>query len=168
MKALLNYFTGVTLLLFLYSCLKPEVVPPVPAIEFKDYIKYGIDSADVSITFKDGDGDVGLEQSDTLPPFDPSSTYYNNIYLVYYYKGSDGLFHKYFNIPTQDTLKYAYRIPNITPTGQNKILDGEIKVTLRPAPIYVSGHTVVRFDVYIYDRALNKSNVITTPEITVP
>jgi hypothetical protein len=151
----------------LYSCIKPEQVSPIPNIKFKSFIKFGLDSADFTISFKDGDGDIGLDPQDTFPPYNTGTETYYNLFMKYYFKKTDGSFVAYYNPNTNDTLVFKYRIPDITPIGQNKTLDGDIKVKLS-APYFVPGHTVFKFDVYIYDRALNKSNVITTPEITAP
>lgn len=147
------------------SCLKPKEFPKTPSIEFKDFVKRG-DSADFIISFKDGDGDIGLNQADTSGNFAPNQPYYYNLVMYYEYKKVDGSFSK-FVLPNGDTLTYKYRIPNITPTGVNKGIDGDIKVLLS-APYYYPGHTAIKFEAYIYDRALNKSNVIVTSEITVP
>src|SRR5688572_4520553 len=128
-----------------FSCIKKKEYPIVPLIEYKDLIRYGKDSADVVFTFKDGDGDIGYDQKDTFPPFNPSSVYYSNFYMRYLYKNSAGDFVEYvYLVPplhkVKDTLNWAYRIPNITPNGQNKVLDGEIKVRLY-APYFEHTHT---------------------------
>jgi hypothetical protein len=148
------------------SCIKKDEYSPVPSIEFKDFVKRGTDSADFIITFKDGDGDIGLNQWDTTGSYSSTSPYYYNLVMKYFYKKSDGTFEQ-FVLPGGDTLVYSYRMPDITPQGQNKALSGEIMVNML-APYYYPGHTTIRFDVYIYDRELNKSNVVTTPEIIVP
>jgi hypothetical protein len=58
------------------------------------------------------------------------------------------------------------RIPNITPEGQNKTLEGEIDIAL-----YInnplSSFDTIKFQAYIFDRALHQSNTIETPEIVV-
>lgn len=163
---------GIVGLVF-YGCIKTQDVPPVPAITYKNFVKYGKDSADMVITFKDGDGDIGANPGDTAPPFNVNGKYYFNMVMVYYYKGTDGNFHRYKDPTAKDSFSVGYHIPYVTPTGKNKILDGEIRARLL-SPFYpVVGfqkplHPVIRFDIYIYDRALHKSNVITTPEILVP
>ena len=65
-----------------------------------------------------------------------------------------------------DTLFYSYRVPNITPDGQYKALDGQIKIKLRTAPLF-GPHTIVKFEITLKDRAGNKSNMVSTNEITV-
>ena len=125
-KVYLRYAGCVLLISFFFnSCKKPKEIPPLPVIVYKNFVKYGSDSAQFIFTFKDGDGDIGLNQRDTFPPFNSSSVYYYNLYMIYYYKATDGKFYPYDNVAgtsVMDTLQYTYRIPNITPKGQNKIL----------------------------------------------
>ncbi len=68
--------------MILGSCFDPPTYSNIPGIEFNDlYFAKGTltDTLSVSIKFKDGDGDVGLAQGDTLSP-------YNN---KFYYRLSD-------------------------------------------------------------------------------
>ena len=147
----------------LSSCVKEKSFPPEPVIAFKEFIKLGPDSADCVITFNDGDGDIGILASDLTSP--------NDFRMKYLYKDIDGVF-KPFDIipatPAMDTLFYEYRVPNLTPEGQYKALNGEIKAKLRAAPIYGPGHTVVKFEITLRDRAGHLSNMVSTNEITVP
>jgi len=156
------------LLVVFYACVKKGYVSPIPVIAYENFITYGKDSALFSFTFKDGDGDIGLSQGDTLPPFNSTGAYYYDLIMTYYFQETDGSFHTYFNpLPTvNDTQTFKYRIPNITPQGQDKVLQGEIKVTMY-SPYFITGHTVVKYNAFIYDRALHKSNVILTPPIKV-
>lgn len=153
------------------SCFKPVAYPDEPSIEFKDFIVKG-DSAILSINFIDGNGDVGIDPSNLLPPFDTASFYHYNLYLEYYEK-MEGQWVKGTidpngnNFPTGDTINFAFRIKNLTPTGQNKTLKGVINVTLEP--IYynlISNHSdSIKFRISLYDRALNRSNFVETPLI---
>lgn len=142
------------------GCLEPEKFPDEPRITFKEFRQFG-DSASLVIAFTDGDGDLGLDPSDTQPPFDSASTYYFNLFLEY-----DELRNGEWVRPPL-LLPYYYRIPRITPTGQNKALDGEIAVAIKPWPITVPPFDTVRFSAMLVDRALNESNVEVTPAIKV-
>ena len=87
------------------------------------------------------------------------------------YKGTDNLFHPFDAIDStavMDTLFYSYRVPNLTPDGQYKALNGDIIAKLRVPPIYVPGHTIVKFEITLTDRAGHKSNIVTSNEITLP
>ena len=78
------------------SCKKPKTYSPEPSITFKDLVKntnsQGLDeSADLTISFVDGDGDIGLAESDTMPPFNPESVYYYDFYISFF-KKNNGVF----------------------------------------------------------------------------
>lgn len=109
----------------LSACLKTEVFPKEPHIAFKSYTQ-SPDSSELTISFTDGDGDIGLDQGDTLAPYNPGSTWYHN-FFVDYYKKENGAW-----VLQQFTLPLYYRIPVITPTGQNKALQGDITVEISP------------------------------------
>jgi hypothetical protein len=145
------------------ACVKEKTFPPQPVIEFKEYISHGLDSADCIISFKDGDGDVGILAGDTITP--------NDYVMKYLYKDVDGIYKPFDAIDTtavMDTLFYSYRVPNLTPDGQYKALDGEIKAKLRAAPIYFPGHHDIKFEITLRDRAGHLSNRVTTSEIHIP
>lgn len=156
--------------LLLTGCLKTEEFPPEPAILFKSFEQFG-DSASLTITFTDGDGDIGLSQGDTLAPFHLGGAYYNNMVLEYH-------------LLEAGTWEFKFaigaRIPVITPTGQNKALEGEIARAIQaiqipgtPLQPWYNGLSdadagdTVRFDVRINDRALHTSNMATTGNIVL-
>ena len=143
------------------SCVKEKKFPPQPAIVFEKFVTYGHDSADCFITFKDGDGDIGILAGDATSPDD--------LKMKYLFKDSGGIFQPIdssFGTTPFDTLFYSYRVPNITPDGQYKALDGEIKIKLRTAPLF-GPHTVVKFEITLRDRAGHRSNMVETNEIIV-
>lgn len=146
------------------SCVKEKNFPTTPVIEFKQYIKYGLDSADCIIKFKDGDGDIGIVEGDTVSIPD--------LIMKYLYKGSDNLFHPFDAIAGTakfDTLFYPYSVPDLTPKGQFKALDGEIKIKLRSAPLYYYPyHKTIKFEITLRDRSGHLSNMVSTDEITLP
>ena len=148
----------------LSSCMKKESFSNIPEIAFAGYYnlfdttkiaKRGV----LTISFQDGDGDIGLNPWDDYPPFDTSSVYYYNYYIDYYEKRNGSFVKVELNIPLR------YRIPDLTPDDPNKAIKGIIvdTIPLNPAPVY----DTIQFSLFIYDRALNKSNVIFTPEIVV-
>ncbi|MGV3638245.1 MAG: hypothetical protein ACO1NQ_11450 [Flavobacteriales bacterium] len=146
----------------LSGCLKTEEFPATPAIQFKSFEFFG-DSASLTISFTDGDGDVGLDATDIAPPYDTSSVFYYNLFL----EQSERI-NGVWNVVEFDEPVY-YRIPRITPTGQNKALEGEIAVAIDPFPFFITGNAdTVRFSVELVDRALNRSNKVFTSDIIVP
>ena len=159
----------------LTSCRKVEKFPDTPYIEFKSFTR--IYNPDLEIYdrgvlhfyFQDGNGDIGLNNGDTLPPYNQSSKYYYNLIITYFEMQNGELKEVpivWFNSETEkyDTLSLSARIPNLTPQGINKAISGEIHDTLF---IYNfnSNYDTIKFDAYIYDRALNASNSISTPLI---
>ena len=142
------------------GCLKTEEFPNEPLISFKSY-EQGADSARLTISFTDGDGDIGLAQGDTLSPFNPGSHWYHN-FFVDYYKMQNGQWEL-----QVFTLPLYYRIPVITPTGQNKTLEGDIAVEISALVLPQLPGDTVRFGVHIADRALHESNTVFTEAIVV-
>jgi hypothetical protein len=149
----------------LHACKKGEQFPVEPAIKFKALEKFsdanGLDTALVlSITFTDGDGDIGLKAEDINPPFEPGSEYYYNLYATYFIE-QNGVF-----VPLPVSAVNGYRIPFIENNSNNKAISGEIKIDLEILGLnLIAPEGNFRFEVYIYDRALHKSNVITTDAV---
>ena len=67
--------------------------------------------------------------------------------------------------PQDPLYPTPYRIPYLERLGQNKILKGEITVTLL-YNFYEPGDTIL-YDFYVVDRATNESNIESTCEIPV-
>ena len=150
------------MLLFSAGCMKKESFPDTPQIGLNGfqlvfdtslYAKKGV----LSVTFQDGDGNLGLSERDTLSPYDKSGPYYYNFVITYFEK-QNGVF----KTVTLDP-PFSGRLPLLSPNYPNKAIKGVIVDTLpmNPAPVF----DTVKFEVFLYDRALNKSNVVTTPEI---
>ncbi|MBV6406044.1 MAG: hypothetical protein GFGODING_02829 [Flavobacteriales bacterium] len=132
-----------------------------PHIAFKSFTTHG-DSASLVITFTDGDGDIGLGQGDTLPPFDVAPWFYN--LFVEYEERQNGAWVR----PTL-LLPLYYRIPVIAPTGQDKTLEGELAVALTPWPtVPNTPYDTVRYTVRLVDRALHESNTVNTGPVVLP
>jgi hypothetical protein len=141
----------------MYSCQKKEEYPTIPQIEYEGMIKIynqvlaKYDRGVLKISFKDGDGDIGLRDFEVSPPYD-----YN--LFVKYFELQNG---QPVRVVIADSNEFNARIPVLTPAGSIKSIKGEIEDTLF---IYnfQSPFDTIKFDVYLTDRALNKSNTITT------
>ncbi|MBX7094128.1 MAG: hypothetical protein K1X56_05360 [Flavobacteriales bacterium] len=143
----------------LSSCLDPVQFPPEPAIVYSHFEQYG-DTGVVFITFTDGDGDIGLDENQTSPPYDTSSIYYYNLFIKYYEK-VDGVFQQGIAVDGSP-IAFNFRVQNITPDGQNKALQGEIRVTLAPSfynPLSADSDTIM-YKIQLCDRALHMSNEV--------
>jgi hypothetical protein len=148
--------------LLLSSCMKKESYPDIPEIAFQGfttqfdsgmYARRGI----LTISFRDGNGDIGLRPDQKEPPFDTGSIYYYN-YIIDYYEKQNGTF-----VKVELDPPFNARIPYLTPDDPNKAIKGIIVDTLMLNPMPL--HDTVKFKFFIYDRALNKSNVDSTPPI---
>ena len=153
----------VVFLLLMISCKKQETYPVEPSIEFLGFTKLFRDSAVyvsrgvLSISFTDGDGDLGLGIGDTLPPYQPGGDYYYNL-VIRYFEKQNGIYHQ-----VDLTPPYSARIPVLTPEQENKNIKGVITDTLdlNPSPVF----DTIRLEIFLYDRALYQSNVVSTPDI---
>lgn len=148
--------------LALSGCLRTEEFPTEPVIVFKSFAHYG-DSSSITISFTDGDGDIGLDQGDTLAPYNPASLWFHNFFVDIYKKQSGAWVEQELAIP------YYYRVPNLTPAGQNKALEGDIAVALNQVffGLAETGDTM-RFEVRLADRALHMSNRVSSEAVIVP
>lgn len=144
------------------SCMKRETYPVIPHIAFENFT-LEFDSGQyarrgyLTISFKDGDGDIGLYPGQTNPPFDTGSIYYYN-FIIDYYERQNGIF-----VLRELDPPYHARIPNLTPNSADPAIRGFITDTLilNPMPVY----DTVMFKFRIYDRALHSSNTDSTPPI---
>ena len=134
-------FIVICFALVLSSCLKPQEFPLEPIIEF-DSFSVMRDSAVLTISFTDGDGDIGYKESDTTGNFAPDKLYHHNLFLEYYdLSGND--------------ISFLYRVPYLTPNGNNTALKGKIEVTLEPSyfnPLSSQSDTVM-YKITLVDRS---------------
>lgn len=158
-----NTVKCLALLLILAGCKKVVNYPDTPAISFTSVVSK--DSSDVlqnpvkrvTLTFHliDGNGDMGLSATDTTGPFNRDSAFYYNLFIQES-KKENGIFTE---VPAPGGLK-TYRIPNLTPTGQNKTLIADISVTIEYP--YSLADTLpfkeFRYEFYVVDRSFNLSN----------
>lgn len=162
----------IAIALIISSCIKPKEFSTTPEITFKDFIELK-DSALFVFSFTDGDGDIGLDTNDKYPPFNPpvvnredttknipAGEFYYNFYMDLWEK-QNGVFMKHVSNPP-----FNYRIPRITPLGQNKTLEGDISITMIKGYSASSADTI-KFTAFMYDRAQHKSNIIETTEIII-
>ena len=162
-------------ILILSACRKPVDFPDIPAITFESFEIYQ-DSAFVSINFQDGDGNIGLNAEDDEGDFaliyQPEyNIFHHNFFLDFYlWENNEWVWQDYIPEDENDpTSPYYYRIPPLDPEGKDKNLEGTIRVKLSPfPPIDFSSEDRIRIEVQLADRSLNLSNLVTTPEYTIP
>ena len=143
------------MLTLFFACKKREAFSDIPYLEFRHYeLKDNVDAlgnitklCELHIYFTDGDGDIGLFEQDTIPPFD-----YN--LFVNYYEMNNG------NLQIQNlTLPYHIRIPNLTPIGQNKSLKVDVKYDV---DVTYRNSDSIKFELKLFDRALNESDWVSS------
>ena len=68
----------------------------------------------------------------------------------------------------RNEIEYKYRIPELTPSGSNIAIQGNFDIKISGTGITdESSSQKVDYDIYVKDRAANKSNTITTSSITI-
>lgn len=133
------------------SCLKDNDFAEVPAIDFVEFVSFTnesdeVDSAKFVFNFQDGDGDLGSDNPLEI-----------NCYLIYEEKNGSSIT----TFPEIDDREY--NLPNLTPNANDKNIEGEISLILKPAPIFnILTDSSYRYKCYVIDRAGNSSNVIYT------
>ncbi|MFT4521129.1 MAG: hypothetical protein ACI8ZN_000053 [Bacteroidia bacterium] len=153
----------------LWSCgPSDDVEKRTPEISFVGYeVLKDLDQKDslliLTISYADDDGDIGLTDADTFPPFNGGSPFNNNLFISIKERKGSGYQDIYFP-GTSDTTDFNQRIPNLTPTGKNKKISGFIDIRLDATPNYLYPDTIECF-MQIADRDLNVSNKIMTGPI---
>ena len=163
------------------SCQKPVEYPVEPKISYGGFTYlFNADSTFsgegvVSFSYTDGDGDLGLDDGDTLPPFGFHDAHYYNM-VIDYLKCVDGEFVKTPllspHVPTNpgdtlvlyDTVTFNARFKRLRELEEPKAISGtmEYKLTVQNP---FSPNDTVKFEIRILDRALHESNVIQTEAI---
>jgi hypothetical protein len=151
----------------LYSC-EPPIFSEVPTITFKGATtNKDADTLILTITFRDGDGDLGISGTDTAADFN---------YLIEAQKKLDGEFKTVvlpqFTPGVQSTLNG--RFPVLKPDGQPGPIEGDLDYTIgliEPPDLtnelYIMPFDTLQFKIYILDRAGHRSNQVTSSEVVV-
>ncbi len=145
------------LLLILSSCFDNPNYPDEPVLTYTSFTIEG-DSADLSFDFTDGNGDIGLSESQVDPPYNQGSYYYYNLYVQYWEK-DDVLGWVPGYDSNGDSIIFKYRIKPILEGNKEKALRGNISVSIEPIfynPTSPNSDTI-RYRFQLIDRALNKS-----------
>jgi len=155
-------------LLVAAGCKKLPTYPDVPVLEYNSVTFTQGDfgpTFTLTATVTDGDGDLGYHDSGNGEFDSLSSPYYKNfVVTVEILRNNDWV-----DVRTVDTLytDVGSRLPYLTPTGAYKALKAEIHKTDYMPLDNLNPTETFRFTAFVYDRALHKSNTITTPEFTV-
>lgn len=135
----------ITLAVTLAACSKEEPITEVPHIEFVSVSPAQAQAFEDNIIFtifyQDGDGDLGENNPDV-----------KNLFLK----------------DNRNAIVYEYRVEQLAPDDANISIQGELNIELSGTGITDgSQQQSATFDIYLVDRAGNKSNTITTSSITI-
>ena len=167
MKYLQFIFVFVLFAFAMASCLEDKSFPPEPEITFRSFEVEGT-GAVLSIDFTDGDGDIGLDQSDTTGVNCPDTCrYYYNLFCEYYELQNGTWTHIPLD-PALGQIPFYYRVPNVSPSGQNPALNGIIEIDMPSYYLIGTGFDTCRFEVTLADRMINESNTVRTRTFLKP
>lgn len=151
-----NYFKNIAIIFMLsivfIACNKLETYDDRPIITESSYeLLKDVSGNDTSLlvkfTYTDGNGDVGLTDADSISPYDANV-------MIDYFEKIDGVYTKILIPGTTDTLNFNSRIKKF---GSNNPTKAEVQVKVDVSILLAD---TVRFDVYILDKQLNRSNTV--------
>lgn len=156
------------LVVMLSSCLKQVDYPNRPDIEYLGFFPNPnatskVDSLGyVKFSFTDGDGDLGVDDADTVNyPFRKYDPYHFNLFIRYFER-QNGVF--VLVEPPDTTLRFNARFRRLTSDGGNGSIQGEMNVGVVGN---ISPYDTIRYEMYIVDRALNHSDTIATEPLVI-
>ena len=137
--------TYILIVLLLFACKKDDALSVVPTIEFQSIspsiAQEYIDDIIITISYADEDGDLG----ENFPDID-------NLFVE----------------DNRNGIVYHYRIPQLAPNGNEISIEGNFNIKINGTGITdESSSQQVSYAIYAQDRAGNKSNTITTSNITI-
>lgn len=142
----MRYFSALLLVCILISCSKDEdQISEVPSLELISIGPSSVvqfeDSVVIRLSYEDGNGDLGGFPADSV-----------NLFVV----------------DTRNGVPFEFRIQELVPGGAEVPIKGTLNVTLQNLFLTGSGSQEnATFNIYAYDRAGNKSNVVKTPGVIV-
>jgi len=142
----------------------------VPLIELESVEQLkNVDGKDsiikVSLYYQDGDGDIGLTETDTSAPFNLGSPFFHNLPVTYLVPNGMGEYKEFVNPSTNRPYGNQHeRVPYLTPSGKYKSISGTIDVFLSANPALANPDSL-KFEIKLMDRDLNVSNTVTTEVI---
>lgn len=189
----LKAFLFIGILLTCTTCLTKPEFDQIPSIEFLGITKVfipgdttggvgvggsiggsGSDFITISVRLRDGDGNVGLNPSDTAEPFQPfimidGENIVNekrNNYIVNLYRKVDGEF-VLFEFDSEGFVIEG-TIPRLKDDDENGPVEADLDYSfVIRSSTYEFRNDTVRFDVKVLDRDLNESNTIVTDTLVI-
>jgi hypothetical protein len=159
---------GVVATVAMMGCLPDPAFPDEPALTFValEELAGVADGRNLVLHFTDGDGNVGLAQSDTLAPFCPTCDHHQNLKCEYDELRNGEWTHIPLN-PEAGQVPFYYRVHRVEPSGTDPAQNGTIEVEM--ATWYLpTAYDTLRFRITLEDRDLNLSNEVVTPAFVKP
>lgn len=164
------------------SCLEPPDYSDTPSIDFESISSERISDANgvfdrvtIIVSYRDGDGDLGVDNDEKtadspwarLKPDGTLNPFHNNYYFTPFLRNAQNEFVE-LALPDPN-FNYNSTYPRLVGDDRKAPLRGDLKFSYD----FFQGNPfrrgqVVRFNVSIFDRALNQSNTVTTDPITIP
>lgn len=167
-------------LFFLTGCFSEPNYPDTPQITFvslknlKSIGTANTDSVVITLFFKDGNGDLGLNSTDTFPPFSDRNSdgtvnrFRHNFFCDVERLNENGEF-----VPVtfaSQNFNLNSRFPILNTLEKETALEGDLRYSI---PLIITSFSpvkkgdILRYKISIADRTLNESNVIVTEPMTV-
>ena len=152
-------YLAVMLGMLAFSCKEEIKFPDEPTIKLvsavtsveQNQLGTDVNRTVLTFSFTDGDGDIGLSEVQTAAPFD------FNLFVIRI-AIKDGV--------DQNPELLKFRIPVLKPSAGNTGIQGELDVQLDVISITFPEDSL-RYELYLLDRALNSSNIISTSTISL-
>lgn len=135
----------IVILLLAMGCAKDGPISAIPEISFVSATPQTVtafaDSLAITISYRDGDGDLGENDTDD-----------NNLFME----------------DSRNGVVYGFRIRQLAPDDAVITIEGNLNVAVPNVPIIGSGNSeTFTYTIHVLDRAGNESNRISTSAITV-
>lgn len=130
---------------FISSCNTAGEISEIPEVSFESVAPNVVteyqDSLVFTISYRDGDGDLGENNTDN-----------DNVFVQ----------------DSRNQVTYGFRVQQLAPDNANIAIQGNMNVTL-PNTAIVNGGTSesVSYTIWVVDRAGNESNKVTSSTVTV-
>ncbi len=151
---------------FSAACTRAKDLPVEPVI---NSLSFDAQTKQMVVDFSDGDGDFGISPTDPDFPeyLDSDSTqrnpYYYNLWIDYFEKREG----EWVRVETPGS--FNFRIPVLTPEGQNKQLEVTVTNDLSfDLPLPTAESDTIKFKVTLVDRAKHESVPEETDAIYLP
>ena len=177
----------------LWTCQTPPNFSDTPKIKFLELKELDANTLGLVIEFEDGNADLGLTSQQINPPYneydyilpngdtvgfpDPNAvdsvknlTFSNAILSTWVMR--NGVFQEAYygiNLQTLDTIiRPDLRFPPVSQKVENAPVSGTIEIRINTQFFPWRDTDTLRFGVYVFDRALNRSNSVFTSAFNVP